>query len=284
MLPDYLSATLRGLSFIAMAQAIGAALFLVLFGSALGNTRPRILRLARAAAAAALILVPAQLLLEAARMAGSLSGIADWSLQAFALSTPLAKVAGVRVIALGLLWVAFPSSTRAEKWLTVAAALLMSGSFALVGHTTSDPARWLLAPAVALHVLIVAFWFGSLLPLLHSVSEEEGGQAAMIVAKFSQVASFSVPVILMAGLLLAFRLLPDWQALAGPYGLTLLGKLLAFAALMALAAWNKWRLGLAVADGVAAPVRHFRLSVTLEWWIIATVLMGTALLTTFLSP
>ncbi|MDQ2654063.1 MAG: CopD family protein [Chloroflexota bacterium] len=284
MLPDYLSAALRGLSFIAMAQATGAALFLVIFGSALGNSRLRIRRAARAATTAALILVSALFLLEAARMAGSLSGLTDWDLQAFALSTPLAKVAAVRILALGLLCAALASSTRAGKPLMAAAALLLSASFALVGHTAGGPARWLLAPAVALHVLIVAFWFGSLLPRLQVVREEEGGKAVAIVAKFSHVAGLAVPLILLAGLLLAFYLLPDWQAVTGPYGLTLLGKLLAFGLLMALAAWNRWRLGPALAGGAAGPVRHFCLSITLEWWIIAAVLIATAVLTAFLSP
>ena len=52
-------------------------LFLVTFGAALGSSRLRIGRLTRASALVALALVPAQFMLEPARMAGSYSGVLD---------------------------------------------------------------------------------------------------------------------------------------------------------------------------------------------------------------
>jgi putative copper export protein len=284
MLPDVLSAVLRGLSFIAMAQAVGAVLFLLLFESGLGKSRFRIHRAARSALVWGLILVPVQFLLEAARMSGSLSGLMNWDLQAFSLSTVVAKVAGVRVVGLVALAVALQASGRYRGVAAVAGVILITGSFALMGHTTMRSVGWLLAPAIVLHVLIAAFWFGSLRPLILVVQNESSLEAARVVEQFSRIAVVAVPLILLAGLLMTIRLLPEWQAISSPYGLGLLGKMLAFAVLMGLAALNKWRLGPVLARGGDAVARRFCMAAAVEWLIIALVLLGTAMLTTFLSP
>lgn len=284
MLPDVLSAVLRGLSFVAMAQAVGAVLFLLLFESGLGKSRFRIRRAARSALVWGLVLVPAQFLLEAARMSGSLSGLVNWDLQVFSLSTVVAKVAGVRVVGLIALVVALQASGVFRGTATVAGVVLITVSFALMGHTTMPSVGWLLAPAIVLHVLIVAFWFGSLRPLILVVQNESSLEAARVVEQFSRMAVVAVPLIFLAGLLMTIRLLPDWQAISSPYGFGLLGKMLAFAVLMGLAALNKWRLGPALARGGDAVARRFRLAAAVEWLIITLVLFGTAMLTTFLSP
>jgi putative copper export protein len=56
--------------------------------------------------------------------------------------------------------------------------------------------------------------------------------------------------------------------------LLLLAKVTGFAALMALAALNKWRLGPAIADGSAGALGSFRRSVFVKWVLIAAVLAG----------
>ncbi len=284
MLPDVMSAALRGLSFVAMAQAAGAVLFVLLFGSVLGMSLQRIRRTAQVAVISGLVLVPAQFLLEAARMSGSLSGLVDRDLQLFALSTPVAKVMVVRILGLAILAMALQIRNRLRMPAAVAGVFLVSASFALVGHTTMDTLRWLLGPAIVLHVLIVAFWFGSLRPLIQVVNQESSQVAAKVVERFSRLASITVPLVFLVGLLMTFRLLPDWDAISSLYGLALLGKVLAFGVLMGLAALNKWRLGPALATGGVTAAREFCDAVAIEGLIIVVVLLGTATLTTFLSP
>ncbi|MEO6186657.1 MAG: CopD family protein [Steroidobacteraceae bacterium] len=284
MLPDVLSAALRGLSFVAMAQAAGALLFLLLFGSTLVESLQPVRRTARVAVIWALMLVPAQFLLEAARMSGRLAGLVDLDLQAFALSTPMGRVMAVRILGLAIVAMALQVRGRLKMMAAVAGVLLVSASFAMVGHTTMDPLRWLVGPAIVLHVLIVAFWFGSLRPLIQVVKGESGQVPGNVVARFSRLAAITVPLAFLAGLLIAFRLLPDWHAISSPYGLALLGKVLAFGVLMGLAALNKWRLGPALSTGGATAASNFCSAVAIEWLIIVVVLLGTAALTTFLSP
>lgn len=286
LLPDVLSAALRGLSFIALLQAAGVVAFLAVFGSGLGKSADAITGVARASAWAALMLLPLQFCLEAARMTGSLAGVLDLQMQRFALSTPGAKVLLLRMAGLVLLltslWRSRPTGLR--QLMRAAGVLAISASFALIGHTLSADMRWLLAPLIVVHVLIAAFWFGSLWPLACVAKSEPVLVAARLVAQFSRIASVLVPLILVAGFVLTYRLTDGLKGMWSTYGLIIAAKLLSFVLLMALAGANKWILGPVMAGGDAGAVRRFRAAVAVEWMLIAVVLMATAVLTAFHSP
>jgi putative copper export protein len=61
-------------------------------------------------------------------------------------------------------------------------------------------------------------------------------------------------------------------------------KLVLFSLLMALAAWNKWRLTPALAAGDARAALALQRSISAEIILIAVVLSLTATLTTLYSP
>ncbi len=65
--------------------------------------------------------------------------------------------------------------------------------------------------------------------------------AGAVTEAFSRLAAWIVPLLLLAGLVIAALLLPSLDAIWTSYGLLLLAKLGAFAALMLLGALNKWR-------------------------------------------
>lgn len=283
MLPDLLSAVLRGLSFIAMAQAAGTLVFLILFGPMLGPSLHAIRRIGAVAAWSALILLPLQFVLEAARMAGAMSGLWDAGLQRFALSTMAADVLVVRIIGVTLLLVAARNWHATARWLGLPGAVLVAVSFSLIGHAAAAPARAVLMPLIGLHLAVACFWFGSLLPLILIAQRERGDVAARIVAKFSRIAAPVVPLLLVSGIAVATVLLRGRWFDVGIYGLGLLGKLISFAALLGIAVLNKWRLGPGLAQGEAAR-RRFVGAVSVEVGLLASVLFGTAVLTTFASP
>jgi putative copper export protein len=62
------------------------------------------------------------------------------------------------------------------------------------------------------------------------------------------------------------------------------GKALAFAALMALAAQNKWRFGPRLIAGDTAARPALRSTIAVEWVIFALVLIGTAAMTSLFAP
>jgi putative copper export protein len=154
----------------------------------------------------------------------------------------------------------------------------------LTGHTALGAHRLWLAPLLLVHLILVAFWFGSLWPLRQLCALEPREAAARVIEAFSTGALGLVPLIPLAGAGMAVLLLPDFAALLAPYGLLLGAKLLLFAALMGLAALNKLRLAPALARGEPGALPRFRRSVAAEYVLICAVLAVTAVLTGLFSP
>jgi putative copper export protein len=198
------------------------------------------------------------------------------TLQASVTMALLARFAGLALVA----W-SVRSSQPAARVAALLAAVLVAGSFALVGHASR---HGLLALLLALHLFAVQFWFGSLRPLVLAGRIEGAQRVAQVVARFSRIASWLVPSILVAGVLMLLALVPEPRALLGSYGAGMLGKLVLFAVLLAIAAFNKWQLTPPLAAGSAATLGRLERNVRIEYTLIALVLVGTSFLTTFWSP
>jgi putative copper export protein len=309
-MPDILSVVLRAVSFVLQLQAAGTVFFAAAFGPALTISLMGVRSIARITAGVALVVAAGHYLLEAARMAGDLSGVFDSSLQKTAWTSSaggafmvkelglLLIIAGTQTSSARLTAERFFKSSAAMSpalWLRrlssrgftvvgVMGAVLVAASFTLTGHTFSNPRRWLLAPLLLTHLLIVAFWLGALWPLGLITLRESRERTARIVALFSAAAFWLVPLILLAGVAIATLLLPDVHALLQPYGELVLAKAGLFAVLLGLAALNKWRFGPALGGSDLAAGRTFRRMVIAEYVIIVIVLSVTAVMTTFFSP
>lgn len=283
MTVDAISALVRALSFIAMLQAAGIAIFIAVFGRHLERSAQGIARLGVGSAIAGAVLVVVHYLLEAGRMAGALSGVLDTSLQSIVLDSPLSTVAGLRL--LGLLAIA--STLRSEagfaRLASLVGTLCVVVSFAFMGHTADEArGRWL-GVALVLHLLAVAFWFGGLAPLYRVSKLEAGRCTERVVTQFSLLATWIVPALFVCGLLLSVAILGRFSALAEPYGRLLLAKVAGFSLLMGLAALNKWRYGPRLESSTDANAA-FRRSVAAEYLLVCGVLIATAVMTTFFSP
>ena len=281
---DQIIVALRALSFVAALQAAGLPLFLWLFADDLHRATQPIAALAKRTAVLGLVFAVAYQLAEPARLAGDLRGILDGSLQAALLGSEAGVASSVRVLGLALIALGWLKPSRLGAAVAVAGGTLIAASFAFMGHTAAHDQRWYLASLLIVHLLIVAFWFGALWPLHLASRYEELAVNGVIIERFSKIATWLVPVIFLAGLALSVALLPDLASLRKPYGLLLLAKVAGFAALMALAALNKWRLGPAIAKGSAGALVSFRRSVFVEWLLIAAVLAVTAVMTALFSP
>ena len=149
----------------------------------------------------------------------------------------------------------------AARWRGVARALSLLGicgaalALALSGHATTAPPRLLTTPSVFLHVLCVTFWVGALVPLIAAARAADVGA----FARFSRAIPYPLAVIVVTGVALAFVQLDRVDALwTTNYGLVLSGKLAAVAALLALAAANRYWLTprFRVQDATAARRAH----------------------------
>jgi putative copper resistance protein D len=283
-MPDVVSVILRALSFVLLFQAAGAAIFVALFDRRLASSRGAVRRLGKAAAIAAIVIVAAHYALEAARMAGEMSGVWDPTLQGMMWNSParaalICRLAGLLLIAAGL-----QGSSPRSTIVAVGGAVLVTLAFTLTGHTSVNAHRGVLATLLMLHLLVVAFWFGALWPLYAASLRETPARASDIIDRFTAVATWLVPVILLAGIVMAVLLLPSLSALSEPYGELLIAKVVGFAVLMGLAAANKWRLAPALVNGAVQNGRWFRRSVAAEYVLIAAVFTITAVMTSLFSP
>jgi putative copper resistance protein D len=284
MLADTISIVLRALSFVLLFQAAGAAFFDAAFGRELTLTRGAVARIGALAAWTAVPFVLGHYLLEAARMMGEMGGMLEGALQARVLHSSAGAMVSLRILGLLLIGYGLQGDGEGRRCSSVIGATLAMASFALVGHTAASAERWLLSAMLVIHLLIVAYWFGALIPLYLVAARENAAQAALIIERFSQIAAWLVPGILIAGVVIALVLIPQWRVFGEPYGALILAKLSGFALLMLLAALNKWRLGPAIARADGRASRAFRQSVALEYLLIVAVLAATAVMTSLFSP
>jgi putative copper export protein len=284
MTPDTVSFLLRGLSFLALCQALGGVLFLAWPGGALVQSLSRVRRLAAGALGLAALLLLAQASIDAARLAGDWSGLFDANLQRMALGSAAGQVLALRLIALALAGFALKLPARPAAVAAVLAVLAGAASFALTGHTVQLAMRPAAAVLLGLHLALVLAWVGALQPLRLVALHEPAAVAHAVAARFSSVASWLVPALPIAGIALAALLMPSPAALATPYGLLLLAKFGGLCLAFVLAGLNRSVHGPELATGSAAARRRFAGAVRVEALLLAGVLFATAAMTGFYSP
>jgi putative copper resistance protein D len=282
MTPDLLSVAVRALTFVALFQAAGAAFFLAILGHRLARAREPIRRLGWISAAVGTVLVFVHLWLDGARLSGDFDGLWDRDLQqlAWASKSGISQIAQATGL-LGVMVALWRTAQNRVGWASLGGVLAV-GAFLLTGHTSAHALRAVLAPLLALHLFIVAFWFGSLIPLAVVLRVEDRETAADLLKRFSSVSAWLVPVILLAGISMAWILASSLRVLGQPYGQLLMVKLAGFGLLMLLAAANKWRLARAFEQGSSDTA--LRRSFAVEWVLIVAILSVTAVLTSFYSP
>lgn len=279
---DSLVVVLRATTFITLLQAAGVALYLVLFRNRLVKTSSSVRSLGVVAAFIGTILVVARYLVEPARLTGTLSGMFDVSMHAFVVTSNLGVSQSMRLLGAAIVGFALLRSKDPPARFALVGVALIALSFSFMGHTVASDQRWLLSGLLTTHLLAASFWFGSLIPLhLASAREPDAGN---LIRHFSSIAIRIVPFIFIAGVGMAFVLLPSVSSLRSPYGILLIVKVLSFSALMGLAALNKCRLGPALESGHEPSAALFRRSVAAEIMLIILILGVTATMTTHYSP
>jgi putative copper resistance protein D len=294
---------LRWLQYGAAVALLGTPLFL-LYGLSLGRGPGAAdpigaRRILSAAALAAVLLSLAGLIAQTAVMAGSLDeALKPASLGFMIEGTALGKAYVARgaaaLIALALLLL-LPSG-RPLWGLTALAGLVVVASFAWTGHgaSTEGPGRLLHLGADIVHALAAALWLGALVAFARLLARPgDLPRVHQALKDFAGVGTFAVALLVMTGLINSgFLIGPDRLAalFTSLYGWLLLLKLALFAAMLAVAARNRYRLTPALGTaletgGDAAPsIARLRGSVLLETVLGAAVLLVVALMGTLPPP
>ena len=252
----------------------GLAFFALLFGSRLAAEDQARLRRWACRAAGLGILAGVGIL---GAQAGALAG-GETLLDAEVWGVVVRSRAGASYAlgGLGLLLVALLA--LGPRWTAVAAAggVLACASHLLLGHTTQGGPRPLLAGLLLVHLLVAAFWIGSLPPLAWA-ARREGPRAARLVEDWARIAALAVPALVAAGLLLAWWLLGGVrQALTSRYGWALLAKVALVAVLLGFASWHRWRLTPALSAGDPGAGRRLARSIAFEAVVAFLVLYAAA--------
>jgi putative copper export protein len=201
------------------------------------------------------------------------------------LTTNLATGLAAALTALAVIGLALAASRLRIGW-----PIAALGIFApLTGVVTGEWSR-LVNPV---HRLVAALWLGSLLVIVvagltillrdERVRDQRGAIAADLINGFSPVALTSGIVLVLSGLLTAWRHLNPLSSLwTTPYGWTLIVKLAIVAVVFGLGAWN-WRRQRPTLGSESAALA-IRRSSTGELAAAALVLAVTAILVSLPSP
>lgn len=252
----------QGLLYLGVLVAAGLALFRALVHR---DTPTQVAWAAVAAAAAGgAMAVPAAVLVQSGQVGG-------WSAWRAALDVACAVLVALAALA--------AATAARPRWACAGAALVALATLPAVGHTRTYGPFALVAASDLLHVTAAACWLGGLVGLTVVLRAAAPPQAAAAVRRFSTLAGVLVALVGVSGLLLGWRIVGSLDALTGTgYGRVLLAKTALVAVVLAVAAYNRYRL----VPGLPA-VGRLRRTVAVEAVLLVCVVAVTAVLVT-LNP
>lgn len=272
------------LLYLSVIQCAGLSFIVIAFKRETDKIYHLIARRSRALALLALTASGIVFALKGAAMTGEASGMMDLEILGVLLQTPIKSELILRITGLTLILAGF-FIAGLGKWIAGIGGILAIWSFTWVGHVASFDAYWLRL-LLFVHLAGIAFWIGILSPL--KVFAADDGQlnlAANLGHRFGQFAMVAVPILIAAGIVMAWNLLGKISAIVETnYGLTLIVKISALAFLLAAAAVNKFRLVPAIRRGERSAMMHLRRSINVEWVLVCFIFLVTAVLTTLSNP
>jgi len=225
-------------------------------------------------------------LIVAGSMDESVSGMLDGSMIGMVLQGGEGRATGIRIVALALVGVGvWGSQCTLSSAMALAGALAAATSFAWIGHAWAARNGGLSVALLSVHLVGVAFWVGALMPLLLVGRRGELEALAGTARRFGAIAVYVVVSLLFAGGLLLCTLLPHLTDLwTTDYGRLVCVKLLAVAALLSAAAWNKLRLTPRLQHHDRSAFVGLIRSIKVEVLLAALILGITATMTTLVGP
>ncbi|MDE2760402.1 MAG: CopD family protein [Paracoccaceae bacterium] len=217
--------------------------------------------------------------LTGAQLTGDFTGAFDPQILGILWQTPVGTALYLRVLGFSLIIIGFFAG-RMSRIITTFSCFIVLGSFLSIGHVAELP-NFLFPALLVIHLIGIATWVGILFPLyrLSSIPSqiETTGE---IAHQFGRWALYFVPILLIAGGWLAYKLVNSFENLVTTgYGQTLLVKIVIVIGLLCLAAVNKLRFVPALRAGDVNALKHLKFSVLTEIILVFFILAATAILT-----
>ncbi len=176
-------------------------------------------------------------LLSGTALTGDLSGMTDRQMLGLLWSTQVGTALTYRLLGLTLILVGSALGKRG-RWLSAFGGLLAVMSFLTIGHVPDQNQFWLNG-ILLFHLLAIALWIGILAPLRNMALTCDLVEAANLGKRFGKLASFFVPLLIFAGLVMSLAIVGSLEALFGTdYGRALILKLVLVSLLLGIAAMN----------------------------------------------
>jgi copper resistance protein D len=273
---DGVTVVVRALHYVASIGAAGLALFAVGFGHRLeAGEAERLRRTLLAAVVAGLLFSVVALALRVLVLTAGASAT-DADVWGAVMRSRIGDAFWLRTGGLVLV-AAAATRWRAGPAIAAVGAALVMGSYAAMGHSMLYGPRQEIAALVVLHLAVVAFWVGSLPPLLWVAKRADGASAAALLRDWSRAATVAVGVMLATGLLLTWyltvrldRILDAW------HGWALLWKVAAVLLALGLAGWNRLRHTPALRRGEQGAGARLAASIRVEMLIVLLAFYAAA--------
>ncbi len=276
------SIAVRFLTGLGLLCSVGLVLVRVVFRSETEDLHRYIVVRAGTLAMLALFATVLGFMVTAGALVDGVSGMVNAELLGMLWHTPVGTTQGMRCAGLALLLAGLLCGA-----LSVAATggLLALWSVTGVGHVADIDTPWL-RMLLVLHLAAAALWIGILLPLRHMLGDPAThARAAGLGTRFGAIAQLVVPALVLAGAVMAWRLVGHpWALVTTGYGVTLLVKLGAVAGLLAAGTVNRFWLVPALRAGNRTAAQGLRRSIAAEMVLVGLVLVATAVLTTLAGP
>ncbi len=202
-----------------------------------------------------------------------------------------------RLVVAAVMWVLLKRpSTILNRWLFLAASMLLLLTLSLGSHAAAKPEPLLPVLADWLHLMAASVWVGGLFHFLAALlalrrwdGRERVQITAVLIPRFSALAVVSVSLLVLTGVYGSMVQVGSWAALTGTaYGRILLLKIAVFLPMLGLGALNLLvtspKMKQAAASGSGGRVRPFRHLVTGEVGLGVLALLAASLLTAMPVP
>jgi copper transport protein len=198
-----------------------------------------------------------------------------------AIGSSFGRTAAIATAALLAGLISLSLASGAGRALAFAALLGTGLALAASGHASAASPQWLMRPAVFLHGISMTAWAGALLPLALAMREANGAAA---LTRFSRRVQLFLIALLASGVALAIvQVETPGALLTSAYGLVLTVKLALVAALLGLAAFNRYRLTAPASRSVEPAKLRLRRVIGVEIAVVLAIL-ATAALWRFTPP
>ena len=215
----------------------------------------------------------------AGNLGGEVWSILDPTIFSIAIYSKGGHAAGLAFFGFALIIVARRYEFSAVPLLLWVGVLLVLTSFIWTGH--AQKVGPIAQAVLSLHLVAIAFWLGSFLPLRRMCSSPESENLYKIAERFGTHAIFYICLLLISGLIFAYILIGDLSLLLSTvYGNVFLMKITLVSALLGLGAVNKFRLVPLMKLEPSIGAQRLRKSIQIEMVIALLILSFSGFLTT----